>query len=193
MPRGKTQTKDHIIKTAKNLFASYGCEQTTLDDILNSANLTKGAFYHYFQNKDQLCEIVLDEVLADYKTLAENIDKSQPPLTQLKTFLQSLISKNESGEWVNCNLIIRLTGENITGSSKLRKKIRKFWQWYLAHYEGLLTQCRQKGQISQNRALYTQLHMLVSMLIGSMMLSKVNPHAPQMSRLPELLTEILEG
>lgn len=49
-----------IIKEAIQLFSKKGFENTSVQDITNSANIAKGTFYLYFKSKDDLIEQVFD-------------------------------------------------------------------------------------------------------------------------------------
>ena len=48
------QTRCHIMSTALNLFCSHGLAKTSLTDIARAADLTRGAIYWHFKNKDEL-------------------------------------------------------------------------------------------------------------------------------------------
>ncbi|MBA1262366.1 TetR/AcrR family transcriptional regulator [Stutzerimonas stutzeri] len=50
--RDKTRMK--ILESAARLFALYGFEQVSIDDLMADAGLTRGAFYHHFQTKAEI-------------------------------------------------------------------------------------------------------------------------------------------
>lgn len=47
-------TKDHIMKTAKELIQKYGYDQLSVDLICKNAGVSTGAFYHHFKSKQGL-------------------------------------------------------------------------------------------------------------------------------------------
>ena len=47
---------DEILEITMNLFWTNGYNSTSLEDILNAANISKSSFYHMFGNKQQLFE-----------------------------------------------------------------------------------------------------------------------------------------
>jgi TetR/AcrR family transcriptional repressor of nem operon len=47
-------TKQKILAVAINLVRTKGFEATRIDDICTAANISKGAFFHHFKNKEQL-------------------------------------------------------------------------------------------------------------------------------------------
>jgi TetR/AcrR family transcriptional regulator, transcriptional repressor for nem operon len=49
-----------LLQAAQALIISQGFPATTVDDICRAAGLTKGSFFHYFANKEELGAAVLD-------------------------------------------------------------------------------------------------------------------------------------
>ena len=48
------KTRQELIETAIAQFAQRGVSKTTLNDIADAANVTRGAIYWHFENKTQL-------------------------------------------------------------------------------------------------------------------------------------------
>ena len=48
------KTRQHLIETAIIQFATRGVGNTTLNDIADAAQVTRGAIYWHFDNKTQL-------------------------------------------------------------------------------------------------------------------------------------------
>lgn len=53
-PEHAVQTRARIVESARRLFNRHGFEQVTIDQIMAAAGLTRGAFYHHFQSKNEL-------------------------------------------------------------------------------------------------------------------------------------------
>jgi AcrR family transcriptional regulator len=56
-------TKEHIFKTAFLLFLQKSYKAVTLKDIISATGLSNGAFYHYFESKEQLFKEVVETYL----------------------------------------------------------------------------------------------------------------------------------
>lgn len=77
--RSNNDKKKIIISAARQLFAEKGFDITTVDEIMEKANLSKGTFYTYFRSKEELIKEVainsapvnvLDRVLEkDYESV----------------------------------------------------------------------------------------------------------------------------
>jgi TetR/AcrR family transcriptional regulator len=52
--RERKQRKEEIIQAAEKVFFSKGFDQSTMDDIAEQAELSKGTIYLYFKSKDDL-------------------------------------------------------------------------------------------------------------------------------------------
>jgi len=55
-------TRAALIGAARSLFGTTGYTDTSLDDIVSLASVTKGALYHHFRGKDDLFAAVYEEV-----------------------------------------------------------------------------------------------------------------------------------
>jgi len=76
--------KQIIIEAAEKLFLSEGYEKTTMDEIANQSEFSKGTLYNYFKSKDELylaIGIKAYDLILEY---TEKFTKKQPPgLNQL--------------------------------------------------------------------------------------------------------------
>jgi AcrR family transcriptional regulator len=52
--------KENILKQAVNLFLHKGFRGTTIEDITDSVNITKGAFYWHFESKNELLQSIVE-------------------------------------------------------------------------------------------------------------------------------------
>lgn len=54
MNQRETEKYNQIVTAAAALFARQGYRKTTIDEIVGEAGISKGLFYHYFSNKQEL-------------------------------------------------------------------------------------------------------------------------------------------
>lgn len=59
------ETKEHILEVAFMLFLQNSYKGVTMNDIVKNSKISKGAFYHYFESKEQLFLEVLNHILID--------------------------------------------------------------------------------------------------------------------------------
>ena len=98
MPKAwNEQEKEFIRKTlineGKKLFERYGIQKTTIDEIVQAAQISKGSFYLFYQSKEELYFEVLETVESEFREkLFENAFK--PGISKhesFKAFLNDLI------------------------------------------------------------------------------------------------------
>lgn len=92
MVRDGRATRGRIMDAAEALVLDRGFAGTTVDDILDAAEVTKGAFFHHFPSKHALAAALLDRYVAlDLehldRTMARAEALSSDPLQQLLLFL----------------------------------------------------------------------------------------------------------
>lgn len=90
-------TRDKLLAEAIRLFADEGYERVTVNEVVEAAALTKGAFYHYFNSKEDL----LAEIHSSYVNFAfeqfERITKmGLAPSETLTAMLRELIEQIHS-------------------------------------------------------------------------------------------------
>lgn len=81
-----------LIRIAAKLFASRGYDATSVSDIVESASLTKGALYYYFNTKEDVLFAIHQRFIAAEMAQAQQIVKRYPePTTRIRYLIVSLI------------------------------------------------------------------------------------------------------
>jgi AcrR family transcriptional regulator len=55
-----TNTLSLLLKATEELIQEKGCQQTTMQDIMQRTGLSKGGIYHYVKSKDELFGMILE-------------------------------------------------------------------------------------------------------------------------------------
>ena len=71
-------TREKVVGEAGRLFALKGYHDTKLEEILQGAGVTTGAFFHHFQGKEDLAFAVIDSHMAKRRELLDRIERSLP-------------------------------------------------------------------------------------------------------------------
>lgn len=77
VPRG--QARERIVAAATELFGRQGYESTTTRQIVEAAQVTKGALYHWFSSKEELLTSIYRELLAEQTARLEAIAAADGP------------------------------------------------------------------------------------------------------------------
>ena len=75
--RGRA-TREQLIEVATRLFAEKGYEDTSIEDVLAAAGVSRGALYHHFAGKDALFEAVVETVENGVMTALATVGADEP-------------------------------------------------------------------------------------------------------------------
>ena len=142
-------TKKLIIDTSFDIFYKKGYHNTSIPDIMKKTKLTKGAFYHHFNNKIDIGIKVIENILTKriqegfIKPLLENKTRKTPELLHY-VFSERIkgFSQKEKAQGCPANNLINEIGCN---SHDFRKPLQKL----IDNWHNVLTKTIQRG-IDQN-------------------------------------------
>lgn len=61
----KKNNREQILKAALQVFGESGLDGSNVRDIIRTSELSPGTFYNYFQSKEEIFEVLLDEIIID--------------------------------------------------------------------------------------------------------------------------------
>jgi AcrR family transcriptional regulator len=106
-------TREQLIEVATRLFADNGYEDTSVEDVLAAAGVSRGALYHHFAGKDALFEAVVESVEASVMTALMAAGAEAPDaLSRVKTVVLAWIAM--AGDPV-IQRVILLDGPSVLG------------------------------------------------------------------------------
>src|SRR6266498_3912837 len=84
--------RNEILDVAQRLVYTKGYEQMTIQDILDDLQISKGAFYHYFDSKQALLEALIERMLQEGIQLITPIvhDPHMPALEKLQRYFATV-------------------------------------------------------------------------------------------------------
>jgi TetR/AcrR family transcriptional repressor of nem operon len=143
-PRGK-RTRDAIVDAAAELMYVHGVAGTSVDKVLAASGAGKSQMYHYFKNKEQLVEAVIERYL-------ERILANQPAIFELTSWAdfdtwteQILDIHRRPGGPVACPLG-NLAGE-LGDNPRIAPLVDQAYRNWESYLERGLTTLRDKGEL----------------------------------------------
>lgn len=98
-------TRQRLIAEATVLFATRGFAATSLVDLLDRVEVSRGAMYHHFASKEALFEAVLEAVEADLaRRLAERVSDATDSTDLLRRGCQAFLA--EAIDPVICQIVL---------------------------------------------------------------------------------------
>lgn len=90
-------TRQTILQRAFELIYVKGYQTTSVDEIIATTQVTKGAFYYHFKTKDEMGLAIINEILKPALTnsFTELLQKEQSPLDAIYNLMHHLLMKNE--------------------------------------------------------------------------------------------------
>ena len=126
-PAPSNDTRDNILASGQRLMASKGFSAVGLNEILTTAGVPKGSFYHYFGSKDAFGEALIEAYFEDY--LAEiDTTLAKPDLDMAQRLMSYFASWQESQSFLDCQgkcLAVKLGAEVADLSETLRAAMNR--------------------------------------------------------------------
>jgi len=98
----KDNRKHEFMSAALELFYQKGYENTTIKDIIDALGVSKGAFYHYFESKEDIIIAIASEFTSRAARIIEEIFE-RPDLSAVEKMNLAFASLNEykirESEW----------------------------------------------------------------------------------------------
>ena len=166
MPRSaeqKKRSRQRILKSAFKLFTEQGFENTSIDQIMHYAGLTRGAFYAHFASKSDLYQqAILNAAAGSY------VVRGKPQHLDNKAWIETLLSSYLSRDHVEnreaaCPLAF-LTTDIATREPEVRNTYTKI-------YKKLNSLIHQHTQTYSNCS-ETNLLAVTAMMIGGVAISR---------------------
>lgn len=83
------RTRQLLVDSAIKLFSERGFTGTSMQDIVEGAGVTKGAFYHHFESKEDVLQLIHDEFLeAQQQEMTRILAEYDSPVDQLRETIQ---------------------------------------------------------------------------------------------------------
>lgn len=87
------ETRKSILLKAFDLIYSKGYQSTSVDEIIATMQLTKGAFYYHFKHKDEMGLALINDILAPeiYQAFVLPLENTQKPTRDIYAMMENLL------------------------------------------------------------------------------------------------------
>jgi AcrR family transcriptional regulator len=152
MARPKVQENRQalILEAAEQLFARYGYERTSMDDIARHLNIGKGSIYLDFRTKEDILFMLLNKhVEAVLNMMKNKVEQRQgSPLLALREMLELAIS----AVYDTATRDMHTPEEMLHCSFSIRKRFSHFFAQHRFFVLELLKQAVEAGEIAPEKA-----------------------------------------
>ena len=97
--RKKEETRESIIDCAVSFFREKGFQETSMEEIAEKSDVSKGTLYNYFENKESILVGYFQTIIADYgKEMKENFAENkdiESTLYNLLAFISNIFKNDK--------------------------------------------------------------------------------------------------
>ncbi len=185
------ETRKNILDAAQKLFKSRGIDKIGVNDICSQAGITKGAFYHHFDTKQQL----LLELLAHWiEMVARRVDPERlkgDNALQLILEITEAIEPAFSSAQGQLPIFIELYIKGLRDPD-LKKINQKSYNSFLKFFENIAREGQGQGSIKADDAAEVS-RMLFSLTIGFLIQGLLDPCGADWVKLTQKSIKMLLG
>ena len=122
-------TRAHLLATGYKLIAQKGFTAVGIKQILDTAGVPKGSFYHYFASKEAFGEAIITHYFTQYKNRLETLGSQDVNAQQkLYDYFQNWYDTQQNGcDHEKC-LVVKLSAEVADMSEPMRKVLYEGYQ-----------------------------------------------------------------
>lgn len=150
--KSETDTRTRILWAAFEEFYKNGFQSGSLNHIVQKSGSTKGALFHYFENKNELGYAVLDEVIGPlgHERWIAPIEGSADPITAIQGTLRAHMQEDiESGHYrLGCPLN-NLAQEMSPLDEGFRKRVEGYYNEWRKAITVALVRGMQEGKVKE--------------------------------------------
>jgi TetR/AcrR family transcriptional regulator, transcriptional repressor for nem operon len=147
-----TPTREHLIHVGLELMRRRGYGATGLQEILHSAGVPKGSFYHHFHSKEEFTVALIERYVALEAEHCQEVlgNTRQSPLKRLRRYFEDLIRTAGQSAAIQGCLIGSLSLEVASSSPLLQGRLRSSFAGWQAPVAMVLQEAVEKGDLRKS-------------------------------------------
>jgi TetR/AcrR family transcriptional repressor of nem operon len=185
-------TRQHILETGQRIIVGKGFASVGLNEILTTAGVPKGSFYHYFGSKEQYGQALLqdyfDRYLAELDALFASAAASGHE--RLMRYWQRWLGKQLDTCAEQKCLVVKLAGEVADLSDAMRITLRDGTEQVVQRIAGLIEEGVADGSIPTMEPRATA-QTLYQLWLGASLLGKLHRDATALENAMAFTTKLL--
>jgi TetR/AcrR family transcriptional repressor of nem operon len=187
--------KERIIHESLKLFSLKGFLSTSINDILEAANTSKGGFYNHFASKEDLFFEVLDEARRIWRERnLSGLDEIESPVGKIKKLLENFRDRylKDSKDFPGGCIFLTFSVELDDQCPHLSKEVNKGFVGLKAMLNRLLDEGKESGELSDSVSTNAITEMLFAGMLGATVIYGVEKSPESLDRSINALIDYLE-
>lgn len=187
-------TRQHLLDTGHQIMAAKGFSGVGLNEILLTAGVPKGSFYHYFKSKELYGQALLEDYFSTYLSLLAQrfANASLPAGERLMSYWQQwLVGYSGPCSEQKC-LVVKLAAEVADLSEAMRITLRDGTDQIIGQLAECISAGRDDGSLPELDAMATAT-MLYQLWLGASLLAKLHRTSLPMQQAMQMTQKILSA
>ncbi|UVM36332.1 TetR/AcrR family transcriptional regulator [Pseudomonas sp. B21-017] len=174
MKKRHSETRQHILDIARTLMTHKGYTGVGLAEVVATAQVPKGSFYHYFKSKDEFGQALLEQYFADYLAVVDSLlAGATPAADRLLGYFHYWAQTQCSDLPTDKCLVVKLGAEVCDLSEGMRLVLDKGTQAVHVRLERCIAQGHADGSITSAIPNSTLAQSLYQIWLGASLMMKI--------------------
>jgi TetR/AcrR family transcriptional repressor of nem operon len=166
---------DAAIESAMDVFWSSGYYATSLPELLEATNLSRGSVYAAFGDKRGLFLRALDRYIAEALTRLDTaLDPQKDALAGLRACLAEYVERTSGVAGKRGCLVVKTTMELVSHDTEVEQRIRRFFKTMETRLTAALKRAKSEGRLADGVEPATAGRLLLRLLVGMRVVSKTS-------------------
>ncbi|QUY50395.1 TetR/AcrR family transcriptional regulator [Serratia plymuthica] len=168
-------TREHLLATGETLSLRLGFTGMGLSELLTTAGVPKGSFYHYFRSKEAFGESMLQRYFEHYDAEMQRLfsDDKSDARHQLLSYYAQAISFHCRSECHNACLAVKLSAEVSDLSEPMRHALETGTARVIGHLQDAIERGIREGSLSIAMSPAATAETLYSLWLGASLRAKI--------------------
>lgn len=168
-------TREHLLSTGETLSLRLGFTGMGLSELLKTAGVPKGSFYHYFRSKEVFGEAMLQRYFEHYnaKMLALFSDKTADARQQLLSYYTQAINQHCLSECHSACLAVKLSAEVSDLSEPMRHALESGTSRVIGQLQDTIQRGIDEGSLATSMSPAVAAETLYALWLGASLRAKI--------------------
>jgi TetR/AcrR family transcriptional regulator, transcriptional repressor for nem operon len=166
-------TREKITRTATELFCRQGFAATSISDLLEACDITKGSLYFHFPGKDDVALAVLEQAEAEFMLFLDNSLAGTSPGAGLDNFFHRALELHRDKGFVGGCLFGNVALEASDSNELYAERVAQVFARWQGKVRTVIAAAQKAGQLRTDLSAETLALLVVSTIEGGIMLSRL--------------------
>lgn len=194
MNTNTSDTRQHILDTARPIILDKGFTAVGLSQLLSAAAVPKGSFYHYFKSKEAFGEALLDSYFENYQARLDALLKAPgaSAAERLMNYWQGWLETQCSDAIESKCLAVKLGSEVSDLSESMRLALQRGTDTVVARLAVCLDEGRADGSLPAQLDATESALMLYNLWLGATVMTKIRRDRSALEAAMQLTLQLLK-